>query len=331
VLSEEIILLIRLREPALELCRLTNIGRPGGTLETVCILSLPELTMGASLRWATCFGEHPGHALFSKSRRAPTSDSVGTFMSTRHPPPPEGWGPRRQLRSAPTDGVISIVMHVHGLSGYFRTIDLCVRCRSLLAFANHKPAQSGTGTGTEAESIAGERERERWGEEERGEGYVPMVPWEEWGPKNTRILEHDSHTWGSLVGERRATVGQTRPTLITMRDYNPFRVRRARARARTGGAGNEIMLECGSVMRVVDEISTYRGGEWFVDDIESSLPYVETVTLYQGCEGIFMDEDNLLAEVRSEVSVAKYTHTWELTFGWGSLQAGERKFLLHRL
>jgi len=136
-----------------------------------------------------------------------------------------------------------------------------------------------------------------------------VVPWEEWGPANTRILEHDSHTWGSLVGERRATVGQVRPTAITMRDYNPFRVRQALAR--TGGGGAQVKLESGSVIKVVDGTSTYRGGEWFCDDIESSLPYVETVMPYPGCEGIFMDEDNLMAEVRTE--------------------AGERKFLLHRM
>jgi len=52
---------------------------------------------------------------------------------------------------------------------------------------------------------------------------------EEWGLANTRILERDSHAWVSLVGDRRATVGQVEPTRITMRDYNPFRVRRARA------------------------------------------------------------------------------------------------------
>jgi len=126
-----------------------------------------------------------------------------------------------------------------------------------------------------------------------------MVPWEEWGPANTRILEHDSLTWGSLVGERRATVGQVLPTRITMRDYNPFRVRRALALV--GEAGREVKLEGGSVVKVVKEKSVYRGGEWFCDDIESSLPYVETATPYHGCEGIFMDEDNLLAEVRTEV------------------------------
>jgi hypothetical protein len=249
--------------------------------------------MSASLRWATCFGEHPGHALFSKSRCAPGPDPVNipvlpsTFLSIRHLPP-EGLGPRRQLRSVPVDGVISVVMHVQGLSGYFRTIDLVVRCRSLLAFTDNRPVRVG------AEVKAGE------------EGAVPKVPWEEWGPKNTRVMEHDSLTWGALVGERRATVGQMLPKRITMRDYNPFRVRRALAR--TGGPGIEIKLECGSVMRVVDKKSVYRKGEWFVDDIESSLPYVETVTPYPRCEGIFMDEDNFMAEVRTEVSERRVTY-----------------------
>jgi len=56
-------------------------------------------------------------------------------------------------------------------------------------------------------------------------------------------------------------------------------------------------------MKVVTETSTYRGGEWFCGDIESSLPYVETVTQYPVCEGIFMDEDN----VRTEVSKPRLT------------------------
>ena len=37
-------------------------------------------------------------------------------------------------------------------------------------------------------------------------------------------------------------------------------------------------------VKVVNDTSVYRGGEWFLDDIESSLPYVETVTPYLGCE-----------------------------------------------
>jgi hypothetical protein len=256
-------------EPALELCRLSNIGGPNASLETVCILSLPELTTTASVRTATCAGEHPGHVLFLKD-----PSTLDPSNSTRYP---EGRGGRPHLRPIPEDGIVSAVMHITAMSGYFRTIDLSVRCRTLLDFADGK-------------TEAGTRE-----------GSVLTVPWEEWGPPNTRVLEHDSLTWGSLVGERRATVGQLRPTRITMRDFNPFRVRRALAR--TGGPGKEVTLECGSVIKVVDETSVYRGGEWFCDDIESSMPYVETVTPYEGCENIYMDEDNLVAEVRTEVSL----------------------------
>ena len=49
-------------------------------------------------------------------------------------------------------------------------------------------------------------------------------------------------------------------------------------------------------------MTVYRGGEWFFNDIESSLLYVETVTPYPGCKSTFMDEDNLLAGVHTEAS-----------------------------
>jgi hypothetical protein len=64
-----------------------------------------------------------------------------------------------------------------------------------------------------------------------------------------------------------------------MRDYNPFHVRRAREMlaSRGPGAAKEATLECRSVVKVVEEMSSYRGGEWFCDDIETSLPYVETL------------------------------------------------------
>lgn len=59
-------------------------------------------------------------------------------------------------------------------------------------------------------------------------------------------------------------------------DYNPFPVQPALALL--GGAGREVMLECGSVVKVVKEPSVHCGGELFRDDIETSLPYVETAT-----------------------------------------------------
>ena len=285
-------LLIRLREPALELCRLINIGdREKASLETVRILSLPELTISASLRWATCFGEHPGHELFSKYRYqrppplAPPLLTTNSGSGSSTGGQPEGRiCHRRRLRSVPSDGIISVVMQVNGLSGYFCTIDLTVRCRTLLEFAD-------------TNTLVGDRAAE-------ASDTKSTLEWKNWGPDNTRILEHDSLTWGSLVGERRATVGQVSPLQITMRDYNSFRVRRAREMVASRGAepGTVVKLECGSVVKVIEEMSSYRGGEWFCDDIETRLPYVETVTPYPRCEGIFMDEENLLAEVRTEVS-----------------------------
>jgi hypothetical protein len=111
-----------------------------------------------------------------------------------------------------------------------------------------------------------------------------------------------SRICSSLTGERRVTALALQRTRIVMRDYNPYRVQRALALL--GGAGREVMLECGSFVKVVKEPSVYCGGEWFRDDIETSLPYVETATPYTDdmCNGVFMDEDNLLVQVRREVS-----------------------------
>ena len=282
VLSEEIILLVRLREPALELCRLSNTGDcEKASLETVCILSLPELAPNATLNWAMCYSQHPGHMPFSgnpqqhpPSHPHPTSGKKKTGSSARQQGGKADSPNRRHLRFVPRDRIINVVMHVDGASGYSRTVDLTVRCRTIFGFINAR-AQGGTA------------------------GVLLPIPWKEWGPKNTRVQESDSLTCGSHVGERRAMV---LPTRITIRDYNPYRV--GRALASLGGAGREVILESNSVVKVVKEPSVYRGGEWFRDDIETNLPYVETVAPYreEECEGVFMDEDNLVVEVRTEVS-----------------------------
>jgi hypothetical protein len=96
-----------------------------------------------------------------------------------------------------------------------------------------------------------------------------------------------------------------------MRDYNPFRVQRALALS--GGTGREVLLECGSHVRVVKEPSVHPAGEWFRDEIETSLPYVETVTpcTDDTCEGVFMDEDSFLVQVRTKVShVCTSMYVW---------------------
>jgi hypothetical protein len=61
------------------------------------------------------------------------------------------------------------------------------------------------------------------------------------------------------------------------RHASQCRSARFRYLVRPGGRS----LKCGSVVKLVKESSVYRGGQWFYV-IETSLPYVEAVTLYDG-------------------------------------------------
>ena len=280
--------MVRLQEPALEVCRLSNIGdREKASLETVCVLSFPELAPKATVGWASCYNQHPGHVPFSRNTQQrppshpnpnpnPTSSSGRgkKKKGSKSRQPESKVDSRRHLRFVPRDRVINVMMNIDGESSYSRTVDLTVRCRTVFKFIKAQ-AEGGIARA------------------------VLTVPWNEWGPTNTRIQENDSLTCGSRIGERRVMV---LPRRITVRDYNPYRV--GRALALLGGAGREVTLENGSVVKVVKEPSVYRGGEWFREDIETSLPYVDTAVLFKEdeCEGVFMDEDNLVVEVHTEVS-----------------------------
>ena len=287
VLSEEIILLVRLRDPALELCRLANIADSGkASLETVCLLSLPVLTSGACLHWAGGNEEHPDHALFSKHHQQhmsahsyPDLTTSSDADSSTYQPEGRASARCRRPRFIPSDGIVSVVMQVNTLSGYDPMINLLVRRRTLLEFTDPHARVGAAGVAR------------------MGVRTVLTLPWETWGPTNSRILDRDSLSWSWLSGERRAEALMSR---ITMRDYNPYRVRRALALL--GVAGREVTLACGSVVKVVKDASVYHGGECFCNDIETSLPYVETVTSYDGCHDISMDENYLVAEVLNSVS-----------------------------
>lgn len=83
-----------------------------------------------------------------------------------------------------------------------------------------------------------------------------------------------------------------------MRDFNTYSVRRAsRCLVWLGGKSRSA---CGSMVKAVKKTFVYRG-DCFCNDIEMSLPYVGTVTLYNGCQDISMDEDYLVVEVCTAV------------------------------
>jgi hypothetical protein len=274
-------MLIRLHEPALELCRLANIeDSEKASLETVCILSLPVLSSRASLQWVGSTKERSGHVLFSKNHQQHLSQHTSSGMG------PSTWQPEgrvgsrcRRLRSIPSHSIVNIVMEVNTSSGLYRYVNLIVRCRTLLKFTNPQARVGATGAAR------------------MGVRAVLMLPWETWGPTSSHILDNGLSSQGGLCGGRHATVLKSR---ITMRDYNPYRVRRALVML--GVTGREVTLASGSVVKVVKEASVYRGDGFFRFDIETSLPYVETVTSYDGCHDVSMDENYLVAEVLTRVS-----------------------------
>jgi hypothetical protein len=170
-------------------------------------------------------------------------------------------------------------MCINTLSGYSRQIQLITRSRTLLEFTN-------------SQAIAG-----AVGVARMGARTVLTVPWETWGTTKSRIQDHDPNMWVSVCGERCVS---TTSSHVVMRDYNPYRVRRALAMF--GAAGREVTLACGSLVKVVKETSVYHGGEWFCSDIETSLPYIETITRYNKCGIVCTDEHYLVLETRTEVS-----------------------------
>ena len=130
-----------------------------------------------------------------------------------------------------------------------------------------------------------------------------QVPWEAWGPSVTRWFEGDSALmrWiTTTAGQRAVTMEDGASSPIIVRDFNPYAVRSARARAAAGGRlqqGDDWIEKRpnGNVMGLKVDESVLDAGSVFKDDVRSSLPYVEVVTLAEyRYQGVFMDEERIL-------------------------------------
>ena len=89
-------------------------------------------------------------------------------------------------------------------------------------------------------------------------------------------------------------------TPITVRDFNPYAVRSARARAAAGedlqqGCGWIEDLPNGNVMTLKVDDSVLAAGSMFKDDVRLSLPYVEVVTRAEyPYQVVIIDEERIL-------------------------------------
>jgi hypothetical protein len=135
---------------------------------------------------------------------------------------------------------------------------------------------------------------------------VPMpalaqVPWSAWGPATTRWFQ--TMPWGSLnlrtAGQRAVALDYTMQTPITLRDFNPYAVRTARALATASGQSQQgnwsKQLPNGNSMSLKVEDTVIAARSIFKEDVRSSLPYIEIVpkTEYE-YDDILIDEERIL-------------------------------------
>ena len=80
-----------------------------------------------------------------------------------------------------------------------------------------------------------------------------------------------------------------------------------------GGAEEGATLESGNMIKVVKEPSVYCGGEWFCDDIETSLPYVETTVRHDWCVEVLMGDDHVVVLAEIEVILKVHLLLEEMT------------------
>jgi hypothetical protein len=130
-----------------------------------------------------------------------------------------------------------------------------------------------------------------------------QVSWEAWGTSATRWFESDPASMRyitTMAGQRAVTMKDAASTPIIVRDFNPYAVRSARARAAAGGHLQQGCdwsedLPNGNMMGLKVDDSVLAAGSVFKDDVRSSLPYVEIVTREEyRYEGVLIDEERIL-------------------------------------
>jgi len=367
MISKDVLALVQLDPPGIELCRISNMGKEvedeatgeegggeegsgtsgdrGATndnsrgrsgrsdgrprMDKLCTLLLPPLrqerdgTGGrdrdharvharARVIWSFCIGEHPGHQTFSR----------GPWPEYRRAPM---LGRRHMFRQSTKESIVSIVMQIEGCEGRMRTFEFVVRCATLLAYADAARVVIPTDTDTvaaDAESSNGDGRLASAQAQAQAQVVVgdvnaeERVPWAAWGPRATALVDQTHVGWRYLLGERRATIEQG-VHRIRIRDYNPYRIRQAKASMVAKGLGRHELGDShehegedssdegeGIVdpfhphgIRRITESSTTRAGDWFEEDVRTALPHLDVTVDVPGCKAIYMEQDQVLLQV----------------------------------
>ena len=282
MISNDVLALIQLYPPGIELCRVSNIRNEEGAtnrshhssrndeprMDRLCTLLFPPLRQqrdgaGARISMAFVVGEHLAHETFSSE------------VWTEYHRTPLG---RSQIfRQSTRDSVVSVVIGIVGCGRRLCNFEIVVHCDTLLSYAD------GVHVVPTAAAV-GDVNAKQGNEND-------VVLWDAWGPQATSVTALDSTPmgWRNVFGERRATI--EKGDQIRIRDYNSYRIWRA-------GCSNGSLDQNGTC-RIV-ESGTIRGEEWFEEDVTTMLPYLDILVDVLGCKGckeIYLEQDEVLLRV----------------------------------
>ena len=242
MLSEDLVLFLKRDTPCLELCRVTKSPRgtgnidgddaPPASLRVVRTLALP--IFHHDYRVHTAYMQTDGYCL---RQRDPEVLQQQRQRPSRPPSP-------LTFHSAPEDMVVGItfLLRLRGPHASWKKVVTTISHRALFALAD-----TGTGTGRsisrydEEDSDDGSGEEEQGQEEVEGVGEVEkteVVPWEEWGPRATRVISPPTFHWITAhAGQRWLSLEDDK---LIIRDFSTARVRVLQARAGAGAAAHTL-------------------------------------------------------------------------------------------
>ncbi|KAH9173275.1 hypothetical protein EDB89DRAFT_1958840 [Lactarius sanguifluus] len=274
-ISEDILVLARKRDWALELCKITRDGdRSTFALWTLCMLQLPAVHPKTRTDLTNC-NRMPSGAPHSSA--TPRSSTL-------------------PFRSSPTDSVLAFSVCVSRRDksfAEFRRLFFYVlpsTLRSLVAvFVGRASSEKGDGELKPRNTASG------WLRRRAARTRLPtpvIVPWVDWGPRTTRWVS-PSAAFGrqTLSGMRCAFV--ERGWTLRVLDFNPGRLRRVVAVRENGKDGEKMLIRL-----AVTTPNTTPAGHCFLHDFTSSLPYYELKR--NGVKGNFIMDDEWIAQIESD-------------------------------
>src|SRR5216684_2732761 len=283
MISDDVLALLQVDPPGIELCRICNMQNEGATnshphssrkggprMDRLCTLLLPPLRQGpdgiGAISTAYWVEEQSRHQIFCE----PWPECHRALL-----------GRRQIFRPSTRDRVVNFLIEIMWCDLLWCSFDFVVRCDTLLSYADlvHvAPTVSVVSVGDDNANAEEDNENN-------------LVLWDAWGPRATSIESSDGRhvRWRNCFAEQRVTIEEAQEDdLIRIHDYNSYRIRQAR--------DSNVGLSQNGTHRIFGR-REIQGGEWFEKSVTTELPYLDIVVNVQGCmqcTEIYLEQDEVL-------------------------------------